>query len=147
MDDFSLKLLGRADGFDLPLMGKELDQGVPGWGLKRSEHTADVLSPVGGVIMEVNAKVREVPELANQDPYGNGWLFLLRTPEVKKSMKSLMAETESTDWMHSEISTLESMIETVAGPLTADGGYLTDDIYGALPALGWNDLTKTFLKT
>jgi len=39
------------------------------------------------------------------------------------------------------------MIEDVAGPLAADGGYLADDIYGNLPDLGWNNLTKKFLKT
>jgi hypothetical protein len=39
------------------------------------------------------------------------------------------------------------MIEDVAGPLAADGGYLAEDIYGNMPELGWNNLTKTFLKT
>jgi hypothetical protein len=29
----------------------------------------------------------------------------------------------------------------------ADGGYLADDIYGQLPGLGWEQLTKRFLKT
>jgi hypothetical protein len=38
-------------------------------------------------------------------------------------------------------------MESVAGPLAADGGYITDDINGNLPALGWKNLTKTFLKT
>jgi len=147
LDDFSLKLLGKADGFDLPLMGKELDQGAPGWGLKRERNSADVLSPVNGVIMEVNASVRENPERANHDPYGEGWLFLVRTPEIKKTMTSLMAEKQSIDWMNDEINSLESMIEDVAGPLATDGGYLTDDIYGALPALDWKKLTTTFLKT
>ncbi len=39
------------------------------------------------------------------------------------------------------------MIESVAGPLAADGGYIVEDIYGNLPSLGWKNLTKTFLKT
>jgi hypothetical protein len=39
------------------------------------------------------------------------------------------------------------MIEQVAGPLAADGGYLTKDVYGNLPGLGWKNLTKRFLKT
>jgi hypothetical protein len=39
------------------------------------------------------------------------------------------------------------MIEDVAGPLAADGGNLSSDIYGALPELGWNNLTKNFLRT
>lgn len=147
LDDFSLKLLGEADTLDLPLMGKELDQGNVGWGLKRKGNLADVLSPVDGVIVEVNSKVRENPKLANREPYGDGWLFMVRTPNIKGSVKKLMADTGSLDWMNEEVNTLENMIEDVAGPLAADGGYLQEDIFGNLPDLGWNNLTKTFLKT
>ena len=33
----------------MPLMGKELDQGKVGWGLKRKDNLADVLSPIDGI--------------------------------------------------------------------------------------------------
>ena len=36
---------------------------------------SDVYSPVSGLIVEVNARVVESPELINTDPYGDGWLF------------------------------------------------------------------------
>jgi len=147
MDDFSLKLLGKADAFDLPLMGKELDQNNPGWGLKRKENLADILSPVDGVIVDVNPELRERPDLANREPYGEGWLFTVRTPNIKGTAKKLMAEAESLEWINGEITTLEKMIEDVAGPMAADGGFLAEDIYGNLPSLGWNSLTKTFLRT
>jgi len=147
LDDFSLKLLGQADAFELPLMGKELDQGRVGWGLKRKEKMADVLSPIGGVIVEVNAGLRENPGLANREPYGDGWLFMVQTPDIKKSVKNLMSDTQSLDWINAEVENLENMIEEVAGPAAADGGYFTNDIYGALPDLGWENLTQTFLKT
>jgi glycine cleavage system H lipoate-binding protein len=147
LDDFSLKLLGQADALDLPLMGKELDQGKIGWGLKRKENLADVLSPVDGVIVEVNSKVRENPQFANREPYGGGWLFMIRTPDIKGTMNKLMTDQNSLAWMNQEVTHLESMIEDVAGPLAADGGYLADDIYGNLPDLGWDNLTKRFLKT
>ena len=147
LDDFSLKLLGQADAFDLPLMGKELDQGKAGWGLKRKDNNADVLSPIDGVIVEVNSKVRENPVLANREPYSDGWLFMVRTPDVKKTMNKLMTDQNSLAWINEEVSHLESMIEDVAGPLAADGGHLADDIYGNLPDLGWDKLTKKFLKT
>jgi glycine cleavage system H lipoate-binding protein/uncharacterized CHY-type Zn-finger protein len=147
LDDFANKLMGKADAFDLPLMGKELDMDRVGWGLRRKDNLADILSPVDGVIVEVNAKVRENPEIANREPYGNGWLFMVRTPDVKKTVKKLMSDADSLDWVNNEIDTLEGMIEDVAGPLAADGGYLQDDIYGNLPDLGWKNLTKTFLKT
>ena len=147
LDDFSLKLLGQADAFDLPLMGKELDQGKAGWGLKRKDNNADVLSPIDGVIVEVNSKVRENPVLANREPYSDGWLFMVRTPDVKKTMNKLMTDQNSLAWINEEVSHLENMIEEVAGPLAADGGHLADDIYGNLPDLGWDKLTKKFLKT
>jgi glycine cleavage system H lipoate-binding protein len=147
LDDFSLKLLGKADAFDLPLMGKELDQGKAGWGLKRKDNNADVLSPIDGVIVEVNSKVRENPGLANHQPYSDGWLFMVRTPDVKATMNQLMTDQNSLTWLNQEVSRLENMIEEVAGPLAADGGHLADDIYGNLPDLGWGNLTKKFLKT
>jgi glycine cleavage system H lipoate-binding protein len=147
LDDFSLKLLGKADALDLPLMGKELDQGVAGWGLKRGDNDADVLSPINGVIMEVNDKVRQNPEFANDEPYGDGWLFTVRTPDVKGTMEELMVDADSLGWMNTEVGTLENMIEEVAGPLAADGGHLAADIYGNLPGLDWHNLTKTLLKT
>ena len=147
MDDFALKLLGKADVLDLPLMGKELDHERIGWGIKRRDNLADVLSPVDGVIVEVNSKVRENPGLANSEPYDGGWLFMVRTPDIKQSAKRLMADADSLEWMKDEVNRLEGMIEAVAGPLAADGGYLTDDIYGNLPSLGWDNLTKNFLGT
>jgi glycine cleavage system H lipoate-binding protein len=147
LDDFSLKLLGKPDALDLPLMGKELDKDNVGWGLKRGENAADVLSPVDGVIVEVNSRARENPGLAGREPYGEGWLFVVRTPDIKGSVKKLMADTDCLDWMNGEVSRLENMIEDVAGPLAADGGYLGNDIYGSLPGLGWKNLTKGFLKT
>jgi len=147
MDDFALKLLGKADGFDLPLTGKELDSGRPGWGLKRRSHAADVRSPVDGVIVEVNSNVRENPDLTNRSPYGEGWLFTVHTPNIKGTVKNLMSNTETLSWLDTEILKLEEMIEETAGPLAADGGFLQEDIYGNLPDLGWKNLTKTFLKT
>jgi len=147
LDDFALKLLGKADALDLPLMGKELNMDQAGWGLKRKDKQADVLSPVNGVIVEVNSKVRENPELANREPYGEGWLFSVRNPDIKKTVKKLMTDKDSLEWMGCEVDNLEKMIEQVAGPLSADGGYLQEDIYGNLPGLDWQALTKTFLKT
>ena len=106
-----------------------------------------MLSPIDGVIVEVNNKVRENPKLANQGPYEQGWLFVVRSPDIKTSAQKLMSDTNSMEWISGEINRLEGMIEGVAGPLAADGGYLTEDIYGHLPELGWNKLTKVFLGT
>jgi len=147
LDDFSQKVFGQADGFELPLMGKEMNRDEIAWGLKRRDNLADVLAPVDGVIVEVNQRVKEDPGLANREPYGDGWLFLVRTPDVKSSAKKLMTDDTSIDWINNEVGVLEEMVTEVAGPLAADGGTFGPDLYGNLPGLDWKKLTKTFLKT
>jgi hypothetical protein len=72
---------------------------------------------------------------------------MVRTPDVKATIGKLMTDQSSLSWMNDEVQSLENMIEDVAGPLAADGGFLADDIYGNMPDLGWKNLTHAFLKT
>lgn len=39
---------------------------------------SDLISPLSGEVLEVNAKVVEAPETVNDDPYGDGWLIRVR---------------------------------------------------------------------
>jgi glycine cleavage system H protein len=39
---------------------------------------SDLLSPVAGEVIEVNAALADRPELVNGDPYGDGWMIRLR---------------------------------------------------------------------
>jgi glycine cleavage system H protein len=39
---------------------------------------SDLISPLSGEVLEVNAKVVEAPETVNEDPYGDGWLIRVR---------------------------------------------------------------------
>ena len=147
MDDFSFKVLGGPDGFELPLIGQELNQSKAGWGMKRKDNLADVLSPVNGVITKVNPRLYDSPTVSEQSPYEDGWLFTVHNSDLKGAVKNLMDDDQSVSWLNREITGLEEMIETVAGPLSADGGLLMRDIYGNLPALGWENLTRRFLKS
>lgn len=147
MDDFAFKVLGQPDGFDLPLMGQELKQNKAGWGIQRNQNAADVQSPINGVITRVNPKVRKSPDLPGRDPYADGWLFTLHNNDLKGAVKDLFADEASLAWLNQEVTHLEQMIEEVTGPLSADGGFLRSDVYGNLPALGWQNLTRKFLGT
>jgi glycine cleavage system H protein len=39
---------------------------------------SEVVAPLSGEVVEVNAKVVEEPETINDDPYGEGWLIRIR---------------------------------------------------------------------
>ncbi len=39
---------------------------------------SDVIAPLSGEVLEVNATVVDAPETVNEDPYGDGWLIRIR---------------------------------------------------------------------
>jgi glycine cleavage system H protein len=42
---------------------------------------SEVIAPLSGEVVEVNAKVVAEPETINEDPYGDGWLVRIRLSE------------------------------------------------------------------
>ncbi len=50
----------------------------------------DLISPVSGVIVEVNEKLSERPELVNQDPYGEGWFAVLELKDFESDREILL---------------------------------------------------------
>jgi hypothetical protein len=58
-----------------------------------------------------------------------------------------MMGSQAREYLDEEIERLYDVIEQEAGPLAADGGFLGDDIFGSLPGLGWDRLTRLFLRS
>jgi glycine cleavage system H lipoate-binding protein len=147
LDDFALRLLGPLDRIEAPLLGKELEQDRGDILLGRGSNTAWVQSPVSGVVTDINSDLREKGNLANQDPYSQGWVMRLHASNLRRDLKNLMIGDQAGAYLDEEIESLYQVIEEEVGPLAADGGYLGDDIYGNLPQTSWQKLTRTFLHT
>jgi len=45
---------------------------------------SDLISPLSGEVLEVNAAAVDAPEKANEDPYGEGWLIRIRLSDPKE---------------------------------------------------------------
>ena len=54
---------------------------------------SDIYCPVGGEIIEVNHSLEDTPEKINTDPYGSGWLFMLR-PDDMDTLDALLDADE-----------------------------------------------------
>jgi glycine cleavage system H lipoate-binding protein len=147
LDDFALRLLGPLENVEAPLIGKQMKQNISQIVLKRGEKSAGVLSPVSGVVTDVNPRLREEGSLANKNPYTDGWFVRLHSEGLRNELKDLYIGTESKEFMEKEISHLYDVIEESGGLLNTDGGYLGDDIYGNMPRIGWERLTRLFLHT
>jgi len=43
---------------------------------------SDILAPLDGEIVEVNAAIAETPSLVNEDPQGDGWFFKMQIADL-----------------------------------------------------------------
>jgi glycine cleavage system H protein len=43
---------------------------------------SEINSPVGGEVLESNTALEDNPEMINEDPYGDGWIFRLQPTDI-----------------------------------------------------------------
>jgi glycine cleavage system H protein len=59
----------------LPEVGDTIDAGEACGELESTKSVSDVYAPVSGEVVARNTNLDATPELVNNDPYGDGWLF------------------------------------------------------------------------
>ena len=52
----------------------------------------DIYAPLEGEIIEINQELDDSPELLNGDPYGEGWIFILKLSETTSTESLLSAK-------------------------------------------------------
>jgi len=70
--------LGEVVFFDPPAVGSTLTKDSSYAEVESVKAVSDVIAPLSGEIVEVNAGLAENPALINEDPYGEGWLVKIR---------------------------------------------------------------------
>ncbi len=146
-DDFMVKLFGASQFLALPPLGATLKKDQVGLTFGRDDHKAASLSPVTGTVLAVNQKVQEYPGIPHEDPYHEGWLYILEPDMPKKNLKGLYYGKESMQWIEHESRKLLSLMGPEYERLAATGGRSISDVFGNFPQLGWDLLAKTFLRT
>lgn len=90
--DHAQELLGDLVHIELPEPGAEYGA-EDGCAVAESVKAAsDIYAPVPGMIVEVNEAVQDSPELINSDPYGDGWMFVMRVDDEDALGELLDAE-------------------------------------------------------
>jgi glycine cleavage system H protein len=75
---FAQDALGELVHFEAPEPGVSVAKGEAYGEVESVKAVSDVIAPLSGEVLEVNARVVEEPELVNADPYGEGWLIRIR---------------------------------------------------------------------
>ena len=144
LDDFSQKILGPAEAVELPRLGELYYQNHVCLALVRQGHKAKFLAPVDGVVDEINAAVAQQPQLIHDDPYGEGWLFLMRPTNLAQNLTQLLGGEGAVAWIEAEAHKLLALMSSETGLTLPDGGAVIDDVYGHFPEVGWRRLVREF---
>jgi glycine cleavage system H protein len=75
---FAQDALGELVHYEPPNEGDTISKDAAYGEVESVKAVSDVVAPLSGEVLEVNAKVVDEPETVNEDPYGDGWLIRIR---------------------------------------------------------------------
>jgi glycine cleavage system H protein len=76
--------LGEVVFFDPPEVGTQVTQGESYAEVESVKAVSDVIAPLSGEIVEVNAELAGTPERINDDPYGEGWMVKVKLADASE---------------------------------------------------------------
>lgn len=151
VDDFGQKLLGRIYWVRLPEVGARVLEGDPCGVLIHQAGEIALSAPVTGVVHQLNERLRQQPSLINHDPYGEGWVLLLRPERLQQDVRHLFYGEHAFRWYQREIERLHQEIHAAArsgetppamGRTLPDGG---TPCAGSQDSLAWGKNSPTGL--
>jgi glycine cleavage system H protein len=86
---FAQEQLGDVVFVELPKVGAKVSA-MKTFGVVESvKAVSDLYAPLSGEVVEINAELPKKPELVNADPYGQGWMIVVKLANAKE-WESLM---------------------------------------------------------
>ena len=91
--DYAQDALGDVVFVDIPEVGKRVTVGETVTEVESTKSVSDIYAPLEGEIIEINQELDDSPELLNEDPYGEGWIFMLELNDAA-SIDNLLSAKE-----------------------------------------------------
>lgn len=122
VDSFAANLIGKIDRIDVLGASRWVRQGQRLVTLVSGDQHFDLVSPVEGVVMAINKDVIADPGLIARDPYQNGWIAMVKSPDLAMNRKNLVQGGMVAPWLQNSVTRLNGMVSQLAPTMVADGG-------------------------
>ncbi len=93
ISDFAQSQLGDIVFVDIPSEGDNLSANNVFGTIEAVKTVSDLVIPVSGEVLEINAALEDDPALVNKDPYGEGWIIKIRITDPSE-IDALMSGEE-----------------------------------------------------
>jgi len=144
MDDFAGKVASKIDFIGLPQRGQWIRQGQKIWSIVRDGVKVDMVSPIEGSVTDINEAVVKNPQLAAEDPYGEGWLVTVQAPDSKTNFRNLLGGALARSWMEEAALRFQSRMPAMAGATMQDGGVAIGNPTAEMPTEKWAEVAREF---
>ncbi len=94
--EYAQDALGDIVFVQLPEVGETVTAGAVVGELESTKSVSEVYAPLGGEVVARNEALDATPELVNTDPYGEGWLFEIRSDDTGSADLMSAADYETT---------------------------------------------------
>jgi glycine cleavage system H protein len=122
VDSFTTSLLDQVDSIVVTPEQRWVRQGQKLLTITAHGQTLEMLSPVEGVVTAVSPEVIKTPGLLLLDPYRQGWVCTIKSPEMDTNLRNLVQGFMVAPWMQNNISRLNQMLSQAQAGLAQDGG-------------------------
>ena len=103
VSDYAQKSLHEVVFVDLPKVGARVVRSQSLGSVESVKAVADVFAPISGEVTEVNAELADTPELVNQQPYGSGWIAVVKPSNLEAELKNLLDSKSYADFLRTQV--------------------------------------------
>jgi glycine cleavage system H protein len=90
--DYAQDALGDVVYVDLPAVGVTVERGASCSEVESTKSVSEIYAPVTGTIVEINGELGDNPQRLNDDPYGEGWMFVIEPRDAEQLGELLDAD-------------------------------------------------------
>ena len=91
--DYAQHELGEIVFVELPDIGANIAAGAPFGVVESVKAVSELISPVGGQVVEINAPLIDSPDTINESAFEKGWLIKIKTSD-RAPLDALMSADE-----------------------------------------------------
>jgi glycine cleavage system H protein len=90
--DYAQDALGDVVFVDVPEVGTKVSKGESCAEVESTKSVSEIYAPISGTVAEVNGDLADNPQRLNDDPYGEGWMFVIEPNDEAQLRELLDAE-------------------------------------------------------
>lgn len=97
------KQLGDVVYVELPKVGEKFEAGESFGSVDSVKAASEIYMPLTGTVVKVNESLNDSPERVNKEPYGDGWMIVIKVENVAQ-VDGLLSSIEYEDYIKEEAS-------------------------------------------